>query len=119
MMSCAYRHSNVWYWLENGTLLGGYDTQEETVIERYCIQGSDKYQQLKEGNIKPRVGDFVKSKLDGFNCGHVVHLNVQPTKQHPDFMGIVYSNASGEEQFVAYADVVWIAPYEWSDVPRK
>lgn len=117
-MSCAFYDSTYkdWYWFEDGRLFGPYATQEETNIERHCVIGSDKYTKLQKGIVKPRVGDFVKAKLDGFNCGHVTHLDVQPLKHHPKFKGIVYSNANGEEQFVDYENVVWLAPYEWSEL---
>lgn len=108
-MSCAYYLSdyNEWYWLEDEKLFGGYDNPEETAVEKYCIQGSDKYQQLKARELKPRIGDFVK---DGISCGLVTRLDMQLNKR----LGLIYYNGR-EDCFADYESVTWIAPCEWSD----
>jgi len=132
-MSTIYK-DNLWYWQENDVLYGGYETESETNREKYCTQGSKKYQLLKEGKLKPRIGDFVKSKSGGCESFIAAYgkLKVGNTwtegvkvKKPRKYRGLIVEKPPGKiykvgvrytYDFIALEDVHWIAPVEWDDV---
>jgi hypothetical protein len=77
--------------------------------EMACCVGSKRYNDLKSGSLKPRKGDFVKSKSTKC-CGFVVNSRIY---QDTMGFGVTVEDANGVVDFISENDVQFVAPYEW------
>lgn len=85
--------------------------------EVYCVSGSKKHTQLKQGVLPVRVGDFVKSRGLAVQ-GLVQQVGVRLNFGKHTLAGVLITTGDREE-FIPNEDVVFIAPREWSLTPEQ